>query len=247
MRTSLVLLASLAGIGFSSLGLAGQTVWKWVDENGVTHYADRPVPGATRVEISTGQSVGSSPASPGPTVSSGATPQPAASAPAYQTFEIWKPGNDETVPNTGGEVTVNIRLEPALRPGHFLRLYLDGRLVEGFPDDTVSFDLKDVPRGQHSLRAVIDTVGGMRLQETASVTFMVRQESIAQPPVGPALRPPPKPQPRGAGNKLPTTQPSYAALHADVRTAPIDPATNRPVVTKPATPKPTTPAPKQGK
>lgn len=244
MRTTLVLLAVLAAIGFSSLGLAAQTVWKWVDENGVTHYADRPVPGATRMEISTGTSATSS--SPAPvTVSSGASAQPANAGLPYRNFEIWKPGNDDTIPNTGGQVTVNVRIDPRLQPGHTLALYLDGRLVEGFPDNTESFDLKEVPRGQHTLRAIIIDGRGNRIQETDQVMFMVRQESIAQPPVGPTLRPPPKPQPRprGASNKLPTSQPSYAALHPEVRTVRIDPATNQPV-TKPATSKPPTTASK---
>jgi len=240
MRTTLVLLAALAGFGFSSLGLAAQTVWKWVDENGVTHYADRPVPGATRMEISTGTNV----SSPAPvTASSSASAQPANSGPPYRNFEIWKPGNDETIPNTGGQVTVNVRVDPQLQAGHSLALYLDGRLVEGFPDNTESFDLTEVPRGQHTLRAIITDGRGNRVQETDQVMFMVRQESIGQPPVGPTLRPPPKPQPRprGASNKLPTSQPSYVSLHPEVQTARIDPATNRPVVTKPATNKPTTP------
>lgn len=227
MRTTLVLLAALAGIGLSSLGLASQTVWKWVDENGVTHYADRPVPGATLMEINSGRSVTSSSPAPAAAASS-ASSQPADVGPPYSNFEIWKPGNDETIPNTGGLVTVNLRLEPALRPGHSLSLYLDGRLVEDFPGDALSFDLTEVPRGQHTLRAIISDGRGTRIQESDQVMFMVRQQSIAQPPVGPTLRPPPKPRPRGAGNKLPTSQPSYAALHPAVPAARIDPATNRP-------------------
>ena len=33
--------------------LANQPIWKWVDERGVTHYSDRPVPGATQVNVTT--------------------------------------------------------------------------------------------------------------------------------------------------------------------------------------------------
>jgi hypothetical protein len=68
------------------------------------------------------------------------------------------------------------------------------------------------------------------------VEFTVRQESIAQPPVGPSMRPPPKPTPRPRGaNKLPTTQPTYGALNGT--TPVINPATNLPYPKKPA-PKP---------
>ena len=126
MRTLSLLLVLLAGPA-----LAGQTVWKWVDGNGVTHYSDRPVPGATRMEISTGSSVG-------PTYSpdaydSSTSPQDAPAAPAgYRSFEIWRPSQEETIPNTGGTATVNLRLEPSLQAGHSISLYLDGKIVEGF-------------------------------------------------------------------------------------------------------------------
>ncbi len=230
MRTTLLLLALLAGPV-----LASQTVWKWVDSNGVTHYSDRPVPGATAVQLATG----SSRANTTSRYSTPNTTEQQDAGPPYSTFEIWQPSDGETIPNTGGQVTVNVRLEPDLEPGHSLHLYLDGKLVEGQPANTNSFDLTDVPRGTHSVVAVVTRDrGGQRLQSTGPVTFHVRQESVAQPPVGPALRPPPKPQPR-AGNKMPTSQPTYAALNP-VRSAPIDPSTNKPVVTKPA-PKPVAP------
>lgn len=242
MRTTLLLLALLAGPA-----LAGQTVWKWVDENGVTHYADRPVPGAVKMEISSGTNSGAANSS---SSSFGSSPTPAAqpadAGPVYRNFEIWKPADEETIPNTGGQVTVNVRVDPPLQPGHSLYLYLDGRLVEGVPANSTSFDLKEVPRGMHQVRAVINDQRGTRVQETEAVNFTVRQESVAQPPVGPALRPPPKPQPRPrASNKLPTSQPTYAALNGG--RAAIDPTTNRPVVKKPATTKPKTPGPRSGK
>ncbi|HMN44739.1 MAG TPA: DUF4124 domain-containing protein [Povalibacter sp.] len=234
MRTTLLLLAFLAGPA-----LAGQTVWKWVDSDGVTHYADRPVPGATRMELSTGSSL---PSANTPSYgSSSSSSTPADSGPAYRNFEIWKPSPEETIANTGGQVTVNIRTEPGLAPGHTLNLYLDGRLVEGFPGNTTSFDLTGVARGEHTVIATVTDSGGNRIQETERVVFYVRQESAAQPPTGPALRPPPKPQPR-AGNKMPASQPTYAALNPAVSAAKIDPATNRPVVQKPAV-KPSTPKP----
>jgi hypothetical protein len=233
MRTALLLLAFLA-----VPALAAQTVWKWVDDRGVTHYSDRPVPGATRVEIA---SSNRSDANNTPALApSSATSQQEPAGPAYRNFEIWKPAEGESIINTGGQVTVNVRVDPALQAGHSLYLYLDGRLVQGFAPNASSYELKEVSRGMHRVIAVIDDRRGERVQETSPVTFSVRQESIANPPVGPALRPPPKPRPGGAANKLPTQQPSYAALNGS--RAQIDPATNAPVRKKLA-PKP---QPKKG-
>jgi hypothetical protein len=230
MRTVLFLLAFLAIPAF-----AAQVVWKWVDGDGVTHYSDRPVPGATRMEIS-GGGERSAKSAPTPSFSSGSPQKEAQEGPTYRNFEIWKPADGEIFINTGGVVQVNIRVEPALQAGHELYLYLDGRLVEGFEPNATSYELKEVPRGSHRLIAVINDQRRARVQETGPVAFMVRQESIANPPVGPALRPPPKPTPRGAANKLLTQQPGYAALNG-ARPL-IDPATNLPVRKSPAKPGP---------
>lgn len=238
MRTALLVLLALVASASSGTVSAGSTVWKWVDEKGITHYSDTPVPGATKIEVSTGNVSQSQPRPSNDSSSSGATASnPAAPGDVYRTFEIWRPENDQAVINTAGQVNVEIRVEPQLQAGHSLNLYLDGKLVEDYSGAT-SYVLQGVPRGTHSLVATINEQRGTRVREAGPITFTVRQESIAQPPVGPSLRPPPKPQPRAGANKPITTQPTYGALNG-ARPA-IDPATNLPVVTKPA-PKPKKP------
>lgn len=218
MRTALLVLALLAAPAFAS-----QSVWKWVDDKGVTHYADRPVPGAQRIDIAVGSRADSVQPSQTP-----AATQPRQAAPEvsnYRNFEIWKPGNQETMVNTGGVVDVRLRFEPALQSGHSIYLYLNGRLVEGFPPTALEYTLTEVPRGLHSLIAVIRDGNNKTVQESPTVRFTVRQESTAQPPVGPALRPAPKPRGQAA-NKLPSSQPSYSALNG--QRSPVDPRTNKP-------------------
>jgi hypothetical protein len=235
MRTTLLLLALLA-----TPALASQTVWKWTDEKGVTHYSDRSVPGATPMVLGRGNAA-SSAATSNSSAAAQAQPQDNA-GPAYTDFEIWQPANEEALINTAGLVTVNIRLTPSLQSAHSVFLYLDGRLVDGFPGNTLSFELKEVSRGLHTLLAVVVDTSGQKVQETPMLRFTVRQESIAQPPVGPGLRPPPKPTRQGgASAKLPSSQPTYAALNAVP--APIDPVTNKRVVAKPA---PAPAGPRQG-
>lgn len=229
MRTALLLLAMVA----TTPTFAGQTVWKWVDERGVTHYSDRPMPGATKMELNVGSPSPESAPPPSSFNTSQDREQP--SGPPYREFEIWKPANGDTFVNTGGLVEVGLRINPALQPGHSISLYLDGRLVEG-PGNALDYSLTEVPRGLHSVVAVITGQNGARVQETGQVQFSVRQNSIANPPVGPALRPPPRPRPGGAANKLPSQQPSYAKLNG--ARAQIDPKTNLPVKTKPAPKKP---------
>jgi hypothetical protein len=236
MRTELLLLA-LAASGLSSTASAAE-VWKWVDAKGVTHYSDQPIPGAVKIQVRAGN------------VSESRSAQPLSNPPssdsdsqngavAYRNFQIVRPTSDQNI-NTGGEVTVEIRIAPPLQATHKLNLYLDGQLVSGFPRNTAIYALTAIPRGTHTLTAVVAEASGNTIQEAAPVTFNVRQESIAQPPVGPSLGQPPKPVPRPrpqntARNKVLTEQPSYDALNGG--RPEIDPDTNRPEKKKPA-PKP---------
>jgi len=219
MRTALLLIAMLA-----TPVLASQTVWKWVDDEGVPHFSDRPVPGATKVEISSSNRADVRPQT-GSTYTSAPSPT---SESQYQDFEIGKPAEGETFANSGGQVPVNIRLSPPLRAGHSLALYLDGRLVEAGPRNATQYSLTNVVRGEHTVLARITDGNGREIKSTQAVHFTVRQESIAQPPTGPALKPPPKPQPHkpGASSGLPSSQPSYGNLNGE--RPKINPRTNTP-------------------
>ena len=223
MRTALYVLLALAALP----ALAGQTVWKWVDDKGVTHFSDQPMPGATKMELNSAPAR----ATPAPTATATSTSDETRSrGPAYSRFVIASPQQDEAIINTGGKVTVQIAATPALASGHVVQLYLDGARVEDFSGNALSHEFGNMPRGTHTVKAEVTTQEGARLQETPPVTFHVRQESIAKPPVGPTLRNPPK-RP-SAGNKMRTSQPTYAALNGGP--AKIDPNTNLPVNTKPA-------------
>jgi hypothetical protein len=169
---------------------AADGVWKWVDAQGITHYADRPVPGAVQVDIKVQTQSG--PAS----ATAAASPAPAAPAqppgPVYRVLEIWRPTPQETIANTGGVVPLRVRMDPTLRPRHTLAIFLDAKRVEGLLPGA-DMELRDVPRGTHAVAAAVLDENGRVVQQTPQVVFFVRQESVAQPPVGPALRPPPRP------------------------------------------------------
>lgn len=190
-----------------SLTAAAQDVWKYVDAKGVTHYTDQYVPGAVKVQMRSGNTA--APPNIDTAQSTGRTAAPA----SYRLFQIVQPANQESVVNTGGVVKVVMTLEPGLMTGHSVTLYLDGKLVEDFPRNSLTHELRNVPRGEHTLLGVVIDENDRRVTETAGVSFSVRQKSILMnPPVGPSVRPPPKaPPPRAAPNR--SAQPSYADLH----------------------------------
>jgi hypothetical protein len=200
-------IASLALLLMASWTASAQAVWKYVDEQGVTHYTDQPVPGAQKIELRSGSAAPVGDQSTVPT----ATNVSQQNQGPYRIFEIVKPGDQESVVNTGGLVQVSMQLAPAVLPGHTIRLYLDGKLVESSVPNALMYDLQEVPRGIHTLLGVIQDDDGRRLLETSKVTFTVRQNSIAKPPVGPTLRSPTKPP--SARPPTQRAQPSFAELH----------------------------------
>jgi hypothetical protein len=171
-------------------GLAhAQAVWTWTDSNGTVHYSDRPVTGAREVQLSgpqtyTAPTRGATPA---------ATEQPQTPPPtSYRTLTIASPAADETFTNIGGTLSVRVALDPPLAAVHRIDLYVDGQRL-GQETLTTSFTLVDVPRGTHTLQAVIvDAATRAVIQRSEVRTFFVQQTSAPNPQVqGPTVRPPP--------------------------------------------------------
>ena len=180
MRTKL--LACLALLAFSGAVLA--QAYKWVDEDGVVHYSDRPVPGAERVELPRYNKPSSSRAAPRTTPRSrpGTTATvPTDSAPqqqpfAYSELAVASPAAEETLWNIEGVLNVTLSVQPALQPGHQVRVYFDGepQIVSG-----TSFQLQEVYRGVHNIQAEIVNESGQLMIRSLPNRFYVQQNSVA--------------------------------------------------------------------
>ena len=161
-----------------SAGAAAAEVWRWVDENGVMHFSDRPHPGAERMELAPAQTF-TAPALPPPRQP--APRESAEPASAYSRVAIVSPQAGETLWNIGGQLPVQVALEPQLASGHELRIFVDGNRVEGVPQGAVQFTIGEVFRGEHTLRAAIFDTGGRELASSEAITFYVQQTSIQGP------------------------------------------------------------------
>jgi hypothetical protein len=170
-------------------------IWVWKDANGVTHYSDRPVSGARRVEIAgvtPPSSAAAAPAQSRPAATPSTSRPAEAPAIEYRSLEIWEPENGASF--FGADATVNVRMrsEPAVAAGHRLLLYLDGKLVQGTPN-TLEYTIGDLDRGVHSLTAVITDDKGNEQVRSEPRVFHIKEASTIQPrAVGPALKPKPK-------------------------------------------------------
>jgi hypothetical protein len=192
-RLPLVLLCSCALAAVAHA--AGTTLYKWVDQDGVTHYSDRPEPGAQRVQVGAAQGYKPSPAAAraqpaGARPPTGAAPRRDAAAPAYTRVTIESPKAGQAFVNEGSSIQVSAAVEPQLAPDHQLWFVLDGQKVEGLPTAGTTAVL-EVGRGEHTVAVTIADAEGTELISSAPVGFVVRMPSIVNPPVGPLV--PPKP------------------------------------------------------
>ena len=80
--------------------------------------------------------------------------------------------------NIGGELRVNLLIDPPLSQQHHFIVLLDGSPVTP-PSRSRSLLLREVYRGEHTVQVVIQRAGGEEVTRTPAVSFFVRQTSIA--------------------------------------------------------------------
>jgi hypothetical protein len=155
--------------------IAAADVYKWRDQSGRWHYGDEPRPGAARVELPPVQ-VYRSPQTP-PAFAQPARQQDRGEAAlSYARVDIISPAPEATVRNATGEIGVTVALEPSLRPGHAIRLLLDGAPVAA-PAGSTAFAVADVARGAHTVAAEVLDARGDVIARAGPQPFHVHRTS----------------------------------------------------------------------
>jgi hypothetical protein len=183
MRIALSLL-SLAGFILAA-SVNAEVIYKWIDANGQPHFSDVPREGAEEVFVASPQTYTSQDrGTAGTTVSPASdTQEPAASdGDRYSTLAITSPGNEETIWNTGGTISVSLAVSPALAPGHTIRLLLDGRQKQQLGQGVNRTQLSDIFRGEHQLQAQIVTPDRTVIKTSPTVTFFYKQTTVNRNP-----------------------------------------------------------------
>jgi hypothetical protein len=166
------------------------TVYKWVDENGVTHYSDQPHPGAQKMEVDAVQTYSAPPPPAGAAAAKGKSKSSA--GPVYKSCELYRPTNDEVFFSVSS-VTAKLRLDPEFRVGDKATIALDGKRLSDVPFASGEFNVTPVYRGTHTLLAVVEDLAGNVVCQTPSVTFHIRQPSTLAPQAPTRAKPPPRP------------------------------------------------------
>ncbi len=164
-------------------------VYKWTDSSGQVHYTDQWQEGSQAVDLPE-----PSVYTPAPVPSATQSPGTGAASPAgdYDLLEVSAPAQDETIRNNEGKVTVGLRLEPTLRQGDVIELFLDGEKVPGGLS-TTGATLSNINRGTHTVKARVIDASGQELISSQPISFFLRRESKLFP-----QRPKPTPLPAGS-------------------------------------------------
>jgi hypothetical protein len=150
-------------------------VYKWVDKDGVTHYSDRPAPGATEVALPTAQTY----QAPAPSATGPAPAAPAkALAPTAATAgqcDILSPKADETLSNVPSIVVTYRGPE-----GTTAVLMLNNKRYTG-ERDTNRIVVKPAPRGAYEAKMLFLNARNEEVCKVPAVSFFVRQNSLLNP------------------------------------------------------------------
>jgi Domain of unknown function (DUF4124) len=153
------------------------TVYKWVDENGVTHYSDQPHENAEKVTVAQPQTY---PAPRQSARSNTSAQQPPRQARSTYTCSIVRPANEDTFPDATTIMTA-AQASPPPHDGDKVILMYDGQTVGNFPPSGGAFQLNGVERGTHTLQAQVQDRTGNVLCQSSNVTFTVLQPSVLNP------------------------------------------------------------------
>ena len=159
--------------------LSAGEIYRWVDDNGELHYADRPREGAEVVTLPKAQTFSAPAVKPSTRNKSSLADEKSLTEEAlarYKNFEIVSPVKDQVLWNIGGELNVKLTAQPNVQKSHTIFLYMDGQEVQQLAGGQTQANLKEVYRGQHTLRAEVKDSNGKSLAQT-NVTFTVQQTS----------------------------------------------------------------------
>ena len=156
--------------------VVADVAYRWVDENGIEHYSDRPREGAELVVLPASNTTSVRSYQQAPAEESTVSPGAEAAPVRYESFEVAAPGAEETLWNIAGNLSVSLASSPALKPGHQVRVYFDDRepqIVSG-----MSFTIQEVHRGVHTIQAEIIDDTGTLVTRSRHNRFYVQQNSI---------------------------------------------------------------------
>jgi hypothetical protein len=150
-------------------------VYSYKDSEGNTVFTDQPRSGAKKIELAPSNRIMATPPAPRPRPARQVAP---VSVHPYQLLRVLVPLPDAGVREDNGAMIVTLTSDPALLPGHFYRVLIDGQPF-GKPDRSPVVALENIDRGTHQLAAEIVDAQGRVLERTAAQPFHLQRISLA--------------------------------------------------------------------
>ena len=177
LATFLVALATLPSATSAS------QIYTWQDQDGTTHFSDKPYPGAARLDIPLPE-----PATPLPQEEEATSVDlpttvdlpPSESALPKPSIQIDSPSDQQTIRDNQGNLTVIASANRKLNQGHSAQLRLDGE-VYGRSQAQLIWPLTNIDRGSHTLQVELLKHGKV-IASSKEMTVFLHRARINQRP-----------------------------------------------------------------
>ncbi len=163
-----VLLTALLGFQIEA-----ENVFVELDDEGVPTFSDQRTPGAQEIEIPETMTFPGAAAlqERKPAATTESTPPVDAK---YKRLEITEPENGAAIRENSGALTLNVLIDPALKPGHKGELLMDGTVIQAV-NGSGPIALTNVDRGTHLfLIRVVNKKGKVISQSTGTTVSLLR-------------------------------------------------------------------------
>ena len=170
-------------------GLSHAVICKTVDEEGVVAYAELPADECRmRVELPEYSRYAPRPVRDRDAGGGSGAGAKQIHFSGYDELRVVKPVAAEEIRSDEGRVLLVLALEPQLRPGHRIHVYLDDALILG-SFDGMEIELSGVDSGSHVVRAVVLDDSGKRMIGSEVVRFVFEESGPVESAPQPTTRP----------------------------------------------------------
>ena len=173
--TIAVCLATILPFGGSALA---QQIYKTVDRDGNVVFTDVPPAPSQQAET---VNVAPPNTFTAPAVESSTdSAEESGDATYYRYLEITSPGDEESIRDNAGNVTITAAIEPRLRRSHRMVLVMDENQTE-MTAEGGEFELSNVDRGTHSVSVRVLDRAGVVQAESEPRTFHLLRYRLPRP------------------------------------------------------------------
>jgi hypothetical protein len=159
---------------------ASAEAYRWVDEQGVTHFSDQAKPGAEKIALPETQTYTAPKTESVPNY-----PPVKEKITQYAVSVLYPEEGENYPPGHSQQISVAVEVTPGLEENHLLQFYLDGELI--YTGRATTYTIPRLDRGQHAIMAQVvepraNNSRSMRvLAKSELITFYTQQASILNP------------------------------------------------------------------